>query len=49
MNELKLAEDRGKKAAMDAARLADELKREQEHSNQIDRVRKALEVQVKVG
>lgn len=41
--------DRGKRAAVDAARLAEELRQEQERSNQIDRVRKSLEFQVKVS
>lgn len=46
--EVNAAEDRSKRAAADAARLAEELRAEQDHSNQLDRVRKALEFQVKV-
>jgi hypothetical protein len=41
--------NRGKIASAEASRLAEELRHEQERSNQIDRVRKALEFQVKVG
>jgi len=47
MNELKSADDRGKKAMLDAARLADELRQEQEHSAHVERLRKALESQLK--
>lgn len=45
---MEAAQDRGKRAAVDAARLAEELRQEQERSNQMDRVRKSLEFQVKV-
>lgn len=48
-NEVDAALNRGKIASAEASRLAEELRHEQERSNQIDRVRKALEFQVKVG
>lgn len=48
MNELKASEERGKKAMMDAAKLADELRQEQEHSAHVERLRKGLEAQLKV-
>lgn len=41
--------ERGKRAAAEAAHLAEELRAEQDRSNQVDRVRKNLEFQVKVG
>jgi len=47
MNELRQTEDQAKKAMADAARLAEELRQEQEHAGQIDKLRRALEVQVK--
>jgi chromosome segregation ATPase len=47
LNELKNADERAKKAVVDAARFADELRQEQEHSNHIERLRKGLEQQVK--
>ncbi len=43
LNELKQADEAGKKAMSDAARLAEELRQEQEHSNHVDRMRKGLE------
>ncbi|BFZ17428.1 hypothetical protein BsWGS_20467 [Bradybaena similaris] len=46
-NELRASEERAKKAFSDAARLADELRQEQEHSLQVEKLRKALEGQVK--
>ncbi|KAK7097804.1 myosin heavy chain, striated muscle-like [Littorina saxatilis] len=46
-NELRNSEDRSKKALSDAARLADELRQEQEHSMQVEKLRKALEHQIK--
>lgn len=46
-NEVKGAEERSKKAMADAARLADELRAEQDHSMQIEKMRKSLESQVK--
>jgi len=45
--ELKNSEERSKKAASDAARLAEELRQEQEHAIQIERLRKGLEQQIK--
>ena len=45
-NELKMAEDNSKRAMADAARLAEELRHEQEHAGQIERLRRALESQV---
>ncbi|KJH43074.1 myosin head [Dictyocaulus viviparus] len=45
--ELKNADEMGKKAAADAARLAEELRQEQEHSMHVERIRKGLEVQIK--
>jgi len=46
-NELKMAEDNAKRAMADAARLAEELRHEQEHAGQIERLRRALESQVR--
>lgn len=46
-NEVKAADERAKKAAADAARLTDELRAEQEHSQQIEKFRKGLEGQIK--
>uniref|UniRef100_A0A0K0EJG7 Myosin head n=1 Tax=Strongyloides stercoralis TaxID=6248 RepID=A0A0K0EJG7_STRER len=46
-NEVLNAEDRCKKASFEAAKLAEELKQQQDKSNQIDRHRKILEIQVK--
>ncbi|KHJ98009.1 myosin head [Oesophagostomum dentatum] len=40
-------DEMGKKAAADAARLAEELRQEQEHSMHVERIRKGLEVQIK--
>jgi hypothetical protein len=45
---LKASEERGKKGIADAARLAEELRQEQEHSLHIERIRKSIEQQVKV-
>ncbi|CAJ0961850.1 unnamed protein product, partial [Mesorhabditis belari] len=47
LGELKDADDRQKKAIQDAARLAEELRQEQDHSNGIERQRKGLESQLK--
>jgi len=47
LNELKKLDEQAKKAMSDAARLAEELRQEQEHSMHIERMRKGLEVQVK--
>ncbi|CAB01576.2 Myosin-3 [Caenorhabditis elegans] len=46
-NELKNAVEQGQKASADAARLAEELRQEQEHSMHIERIRKGLELQIK--
>jgi len=45
-NDLRNAEDQAKKVMADAARLADELRQEQDHSAQIDKMRRTLESQV---
>ncbi|CAF4908848.1 unnamed protein product, partial [Rotaria socialis] len=45
--ELKNSEERAKKAATDATRLAEELRQEQEHAIQVERLRKGLEQQIK--
>ncbi|XP_041362744.1 myosin heavy chain, striated muscle-like isoform X1 [Gigantopelta aegis] len=45
--ELRNSEDRCKKALADAARLADELRQEQDHGMQVEKLRKNLESQVK--
>jgi len=47
LNEAKNSEEKAKKAMVDAARLADELRAEQEHAQSQEKMRKALEVQVK--
>merc|ERR1719259_238126 len=47
ITELKNTEEKAKKAAADAANLAEELRREQEHAVHVDRLRKQLEVTVK--
>ncbi|VDK74209.1 unnamed protein product [Litomosoides sigmodontis] len=46
-SELKSTDERCKKAVMDAAKLAEELRTEQEHSQNVDRRRKGLESQMK--
>ena len=45
--ELRASEERSKKAMSDAARLADELRHEQEHSGQVEKLRKGMEMQLK--
>merc|ERR1712018_786849 len=45
--EAHLAEEKSKKAMVDAARLADELRQEQEFAQQFERDKKLLEVQLK--
>ncbi|KAK0410838.1 hypothetical protein QR680_005352 [Steinernema hermaphroditum] len=45
--ELKNVDERGKKATLDAARLSEELRAEQEHSASIDRQRKGMEAAMK--
>ncbi|XP_045582179.2 myosin heavy chain, muscle [Procambarus clarkii] len=44
LNEARNSEDKAKKAMLDAARLADELRAEQEHAQNLEKVRKGLEV-----
>ena len=44
--ELRSADESAKKAMADAARIAEELRREQEQTSQIEKLRHALEVQV---
>ena len=46
VNDLRNAEDQAKKAMADAARMADELRQEQDHSAQIEKMRRTLETQV---
>ncbi|CAF1172820.1 unnamed protein product [Didymodactylos carnosus] len=45
--ELKNSEEQSKKVGADAARLADELRQEQEHALHVERLRKGLEQQIK--
>ncbi|XP_064079374.1 myosin heavy chain, muscle-like [Macrobrachium nipponense] len=47
LNEAKNSEEKAKKAMVDAARLADELRAEQEHAQTQEKMRKGLEVTVK--
>merc|ERR1712179_849067 len=47
LNEAKNSEEKAKKAMVDAARLADELRAEQEHAQNQEKMRKGLEVTVK--
>lgn len=47
LNEAKNSEEKAKKAMVDAARLADELRSEQEHALQQEKMRKAMEQQMK--
>ncbi|XP_076340339.1 myosin heavy chain, muscle-like isoform X1 [Tachypleus tridentatus] len=47
LNEAKQSEEKAKKAMVDAARLADELRAEQEHGQQQEKMRKAMEGQMK--
>lgn len=47
VNESRNSEDKAKKAMIDAARLADELRAEQEHSQTQEKMRKSLEVTVR--
>lgn len=47
LNEAKLLDDKCRKAIVDAARLADELREEQEHAQQEEKLRKSLEEQNK--
>uniref|UniRef100_A0A7I4YBE2 Myosin head n=1 Tax=Haemonchus contortus TaxID=6289 RepID=A0A7I4YBE2_HAECO len=45
--ELAASEDRGRRAAADAAKMSEDLRQEQEHSLQVERYKKQLESQVK--
>lgn len=47
LNEAKNSEEKAKKAMVDAARLADELRSEQEHAMQQEKMRKGMEQQMK--
>merc|ERR1711931_588470 len=47
LKEAKHSEEKAKKAMVDAARLADELRAEQEHAQNQERYRKGLDIQVK--
>merc|ERR1712063_229275 len=47
LQQAKNSEEKAKKAMVDAARLADELRAEQEHAQSQEKMRKALELQVK--
>lgn len=47
LNEAKNSEEKAKKAMVDAARLADELRAEQEHAQNQEKARKAIEQQMK--
>ncbi|ROT68722.1 myosin heavy chain type 2 [Penaeus vannamei] len=47
LSEAKNSEEKAKKAMLDAARLADELRSEQEHASNQEKMRKGLEVTVK--
>merc|ERR1719452_171235 len=47
LNEAKNSEEKAKKAMVDAARLADELRAEQEYAQNQEKMRKGLEIQVK--
>jgi len=46
LHQAKNSEEKAKKAMIDAARLADELRSEQEHSSQQDKAKRALETQI---
>lgn len=46
-NELRSVEENSKKACADAARLAEELRQEQDHASHIEKMRRTLESQVK--
>jgi hypothetical protein len=47
VSEVKNSEERAKKATLDASRLVEELRAEQDHALQVERLRKGLEQQVK--
>merc|ERR1712154_20215 len=46
LSQAKSSEEKAKKAMVDAARLADELRAEQEHSNTQEKAKRALESQI---
>ncbi|ULT86007.1 hypothetical protein L3Y34_006002 [Caenorhabditis briggsae] len=47
LSDAKVSDDKAKKAIMDASKLADELRSEQEHASNLDKSKRALESQVK--
>ncbi|CAJ0945734.1 unnamed protein product, partial [Mesorhabditis belari] len=47
LNELKVSEERSRKAMADAARLQEEVKQEQDHAAHVDRQRKGLEMTIR--
>lgn len=47
MNEAKNSEEKCKRAMVDAARLADELRAEQEHAQNVEKDRKSMEIHLK--
>ncbi len=49
MKELQAWDERGKKAMVDAARLTEEYRQEQERSLRLERARKTLETSLKVN
>ena len=48
LSDLKHAEEAFKKVNGDVARLTEELRQEQTHSEHVDRIKKGLELQIKV-
>ena len=46
-SEIRSADERAKKSQMDVARMAEELRSEQEHCLQIEKIRKSLETNIK--
>lgn len=46
LSAVRLAEEQAKKAMADASRIAEELRQEQDHAGQIEKLRRGLEVQV---
>lgn len=48
-SEITASEERGRRAVVEAAKLADELRHEQERAQQLERFKKQLESQVKVS
>lgn len=47
MTEAKNSEEKAKRAMVDAARLADELRAEQEHAQAVEKDRKSMEIAMK--